>query len=138
MPTYALYWYGNECTWITGGYQAFKNNTINATPIGWANGFISTNSISITNISAVHVIIKGTHDYGAVNIGSANWAKQSASYTKQSASVSSLSGKVALFTWESNTSDSNRINTKNTNSMYVETRYGNPTRMREMTALWAD
>lgn len=60
MPEGALYWYGNECTWITGGWRSvigescitFRTNDIYATGSYDAYNYVSTNTkVNLTGFS---------------------------------------------------------------------------------------
>lgn len=54
MPEGALYWYGNECTWFTGGWNA---NTIIDGNGAQRSGYISNKNINVslyTSISMIH------------------------------------------------------------------------------------
>lgn len=74
MPSGVLYWYGNECTWITGGWRStvgescitFRTNDIYATGSYDVHNYVSTNNkICLNGLSKLTIkFIKGTANKG--------------------------------------------------------------------------
>ena len=88
MPEGALYWYGNECTHVTGGWSGFRNGTTSSDDViakntnslysesyinssnNWVDvGYITENKIDRLSYTALKLKIKTDGSHGTVGHG---------------------------------------------------------------------
>ena len=73
MPEGSLYWYGNECNWLTGGWEITESST----SVFWSPIYSTKNEISLSNYSKIHYksdlnLISGSLEHAYAQILTSN------------------------------------------------------------------